>query len=550
MSDELHSLLHRQLKRFFGASPEIPSEWMPLLRAVDAAYREFDSDRRMLERSLELSSQELLHANTEMRAIFQAIPDLFFRIDVDGTILDYKAGTGDDYFTDPKTLLGKRFQEVPFEEVRAKLDDAISRLRRERTTVTLEYALPVRGAERFYEARFIPLPETQAIVMIRNITERKRIEAQLLLSDRMAALGTLAAGVAHEINNPLTYVVTNLSYALKEAKRALDRDPSGFDGLVESLEQAREGAQRVRQIVRDLRAFSHTDAEQRDALDVRRVLDSAINMALTEIKHRAQLIKSYREVPNVSANEGRLAQVFLNLLVNAAQAIPEGSVSANRIEVSTDTVNGKVVVEIRDTGGGISSRDMPRIFEPFFTTKPVGIGTGLGLFICQTIVSALDGEITVDSREGTGTTARVTLPAIGAAQPVAREEARSAGPRSRILVIDDEEKIGAAIARALEHEHDIESTTSPARALERLAGGEEFDLILCDVLMPEMSGMELFTRLCEVAPAQASRVVFVTAGARSPTVRAFLDGMTNRYLEKPVDLARIEALIREMRSPK
>src|SRR5687767_1815528 len=134
MPDELHSLLHRQLKRFFGASPDIPSEWMPFLRAVDGAYREFDTDRRMLERSPELSSQELLHASSEMRAIFQAIPDLFFRIDLDGTIVDYKAGGGEDYFTDPKTLLGKRFQEVPFEAVRATLDEAVSRLRQTRTT--------------------------------------------------------------------------------------------------------------------------------------------------------------------------------------------------------------------------------------------------------------------------------------------------------------------------------------------------------------------------------------------------------------------------------
>jgi signal transduction histidine kinase len=184
------------------------------------------------------------------------------------------------------------------------------------------------------------------------------------------------------------------------------------------LREAREGAERVRHIVRDLKVFSRGDTEERTAVDPRRVMDSCANMARGEIRHRARLVKRYAETPRVSANEARLGQVLLNLLVNATHAIPEGAPDENEIRVATGVdAEGRVMMEVEDTGSGIPDDVKAHIFEPFFTTKTGGAGTGLGLSICQSIVTALGGEITVESEVGRGTTFRVFLPPASMSDP-------------------------------------------------------------------------------------------------------------------------------------
>src|SRR4029079_12566875 len=185
------------------------------------------------------------------------------------------------------------------------------------------------------------------------------------------------------------------------------------DEAGEGLAEARQGAERVRNIVRDLRVFARGDEEQSGPVALRRVLDSSINIAWNEIRHRARLVKDYGDTPMVEANESRLGQVFLNLLLNAAHAISEGETERNEIRVSTRTDGrGHAIIEIRDTGGGIPPDIRDRIFDPFFTTKAAGEGTGLGLWICSGILSALGGEISVDSDVGRGSTFRVMLPPV------------------------------------------------------------------------------------------------------------------------------------------
>ena len=186
----MHSLLIRQLRRYYGDSFTIPEEWQGFISAVNDAYREFDTDRELLERSLDLSSQELLQANSEMWAIFQAIPDLMFRLDSEGTILDYKAGDLTDFFIQPTELLGKRIQDIPLMDVGDKFREAIHQVQEKKVIVSIEYALMVQDQENFYEARLLPLVEDQIIVIIRNITERKRSEKQLAkLNERFLMFG-------------------------------------------------------------------------------------------------------------------------------------------------------------------------------------------------------------------------------------------------------------------------------------------------------------------------------------------------------------------------
>jgi PAS domain S-box-containing protein len=257
------------------------------------------------------------------------------------------------------------------------------------------------------------------LVHARNLSERKRLEAQVVMADRLASVGRLAAAVGHEINNPLAYVMANLDLALERLAEPDVSAPDRLADIVEMLREAREGADRVRHIVRDLKVFSRGETEERTRVDPRRVLDSCVNMARGEIRQRAKLVKRYGETPPVLANEARLGQVILNLLVNAAHAVPDGDPDAHEISVATRCDDrGRVVIEVRDSGAGIPDDVKRRIFEPFFTTKGAGRGSGLGLSICQSIVTALGGEITFDSQLGRGTSFSVILPAAPATTSV------------------------------------------------------------------------------------------------------------------------------------
>jgi PAS domain S-box-containing protein len=380
-----------------------------------------------------------------------------------------------------------------------------------------------------------------------DVTEKRRLQAQLIQSDRMASMGTLAAGVAHEINNPLAYVVANLGWvtqALGGASPGAAIPPEDHAEMREALEEARSGAERVRAIVRDLKTFSRADEPARGPTDVRRVLESALNLARNEIRHRARVVTDLGEVPTVEASEHRLGQVFLNLLINAAQAIPEGRAHQNQVRAVTRADDrGWAVVEVHDTGIGIPPEHLTSIFEPFFTTKPAGVGTGLGLAICHGIVTGLGGEIRVASQPGRGSVFQVLLPPARAPTPEPLPPAAPAprAPRARILVVDDEPLVGRAIQRILGAGHQVAVEASGRGALARLERGERFDLLLCDLMMPEMTGQDLLEALTRTAPELSSRVAFLTGGAFTPAAREFLERTGRPWLEKPFEA---EALLR------
>lgn len=403
----------------------------------------------------------------------------------------------------------------------------------------------------------------------RDLTERKQMQARLLLADRMVSVGTLAAGVAHEINNPLAYVMTNLEMVgarrlppVVARLRDLETDATSrladeVAGAIEMIDVAREGSERMRDIVRDLRTFTRAaDEEKRAAVDVRRVLDASINLAWNEIRHRARLVKEYDDVPPIVANEARLGQVFLNLLVNAAQALHVGGASENVIRVATSVDRaGHVIVEVSDTGPGIPEEILDRIFDPFFTTKPVGVGTGLGLWICQGIVTSLGGHITADSKPGGGATFRVLLPSAATMEQQSAQAAHAAPApppvteRLRLLVVDDEIAIGRTLAIALGDAFEVTTATSGREALAILEGGErQFDVVLCDLMMPDVSGMDVYERIIVHAPALARRFVFVTGGAFTDRARAFVERVQTPVIEKPFDLTELPNLLRAQAS--
>jgi signal transduction histidine kinase/AmiR/NasT family two-component response regulator len=392
--------------------------------------------------------------------------------------------------------------------------------------------------------------------------DQVKIRERLMISERMASAGTLAAGIAHEINNPLAIVMGNLEMtsealgrAVAQARELVASGGRGLEALTECLAEleepirdSREGAQRIRDIIRDVKLFSRPDDESPCRVDIHRVANSSIRMAYNEIRHRAKVVKDYGDVPMVNANESRLGQVLLNLIVNAAQSIPEGRADTNEIRVTTRTADdGFAIVEVSDTGSGIPKANLERIFDPFFTTKPVGVGTGIGLAICRHIVAEIGGRIEVESVVGEGTLFRLALPRADKGSgvvPVAR--AVKTGPRRRVLIVDDDAALGRAVGRGLSGHHDATIVTSGADALARIGSSEPFDVILMDVMMPEMSGMELYERLRALAPKQAEQVVFLTGGAFSPAAREFLDRVPSPRLDKPFKSEDLLAIVEEV----
>ena len=380
-------------------------------------------------------------------------------------------------------------------------------------------------------------------------SERRRTasetEAQLLRSSRMAELGTLAAGVAHEINNPLSYIHNNVEY-LQRLGATINPEETA-----EIFDEIRTGADRIARIVRDIGTFSRVDSEEAaEPLDVREALDSAVNLLQNQLRHRATLRRDYREVPAVLGSPSRLGQVFVNVLTNALQALPEGRVEESQIAIRVrpgSDAEPSVIVEIEDNGGGIPPQVKSRAFEPFYTTKPVGVGTGLGLSICYGIVSKLGGQIRLDSVEGQGTTVIIELPASTAElrDPTPAPPAAAEGELSpiKILIIDDDRILAQTIARMLGH-HDVTVVTGGNDALARLDRGDAFDVLLCDLMMPDLTGMDFFERLERSHRELAHRVIFVTGGAFTSQAQDFLRRTSNLCLEKPLNFKQLEQAIR------
>jgi PAS domain S-box-containing protein len=392
-----------------------------------------------------------------------------------------------------------------------------------------------------------------------DVTERRRMLDRLQIADRLVAVGTLAAGVAHEINTPLAFVCANLSFSLDELDKAAApgsaTDGASLQRTVEdcriALREAANGAQRVRRIVQDLRVLSRQSEDERSVpIDVGLALEAALHIARTDLQRRARVVTHLADVPPVLGDEGRIAQVFLNLLVNAAQAIPEGNPEGNQVEITVAPVAGRVCVQVRDTGCGIAEANLKRIFDPFFTTKPVGVGTGLGLAISHRIVTSLGGGIDVVSEPGRGSTFTVTFPAARrAADPGPEVAAVAAEPGDgvkarglRVLVIDDEPLFCRSMIRMLAAEHVVVAVDDPREALQRIEGGERFDVVLSDLNMPNLSGVELHAAIEKVAPDLADRMIFVTGGALG-TASEFLTRMKGRVLAKPLDGCQVEAAI-------
>jgi PAS domain S-box-containing protein len=385
------------------------------------------------------------------------------------------------------------------------------------------------------------------LAFARDVTERKEIQRRLIESDRLAALGTLAAGVAHEINNPLTYTQLSAQHVSRLLERAgvPDEMLSLLRGYLEDIDH---GISRIASITQSLRSFVKDDANAPGPVDLEQVIARALKMVDNDLRHAARLVRAIAPMPTVLGNAARLEQVFVNVLINAIKALPPEPVEPHEIHVATEHAGDRVTVTIRDTGCGIPAALRGRIFEPFFTTRDVGHGMGLGLSVSKTIVEKLGGDIEVDSIENVGTTVRVHVP-IYRPELQATDDAGAMPllapapppPRRRVLVVDDEPLICDAIERELADNHDVAVAMTGSDALA-LVAARKFDLILCDVMMPGMDGHELYRRIAAQYPGLERRFVFMT-GALAPSVAKALDGLPNPWLAKPFEIEDVLALI-------
>ncbi|MEO0322311.1 MAG: ATP-binding protein [Myxococcota bacterium] len=370
-------------------------------------------------------------------------------------------------------------------------------------------------------------------------------EARLALADRLASLGTLAAGAAHEINNPLSVVATNAVVMLETLEKAEAEVPEEVREELGTLaEEIREGARRVQRTVRDLRTLTREPPTTMGAVELLSLTEATAPLVRHELRHRARLEIDVPAGLSAWADEGRLGQVLLNLLINAAHAIPPGDVEAQRVRVSARPRGELLEIAVEDTGSGIPAENLAHIFEPFFTTKPQGEGTGLGLSVCYGLVRALGGTIDVDSTPGVGTTFTLRLRrAESTRRSGTRAVAAAPEHRARVLIIDDDAVVARTLARTL-RDHDVSIATDPREGLRRCRS-EPFDVVLCDVMMPEMTGPQLLLRLerSDDACVSPEAVVFISGGAFESATREALEHLPNRLLEKPLDVTELRGLV-------
>ena len=377
-----------------------------------------------------------------------------------------------------------------------------------------------------------------------------RAREQALLAERMASLGTLAAGVAHEINNPMVFVASNVEVVLRQMKAAR-RDPTTRIDLAEceaALADAMNGATRVRDIVADLRTFASAPEESLRTVDVGKVLGAVSRIVHNELRHRAVLELSIEQGLAVIASGSRLSQVMVNLLTNAIQAMPDRPVGDNRIAVTARAAGGdRAIVEVADNGAGIDPEVMDRVFEPFFTTKPAGVGMGLGLYVCKNLVDAMNGSLTLTSDPGKGARATLELARALRAAPSVAPPATLPPPkdRRRVLIVDDEPLVSRALARMLRASSEVTTAGSVDEALSVLKDAR-FDAILCDVMMPGRGGADLLRELSRRDAALAARVGFITGGAFDHVSQALLDTVGDRWISKPFDSTTVELLLQRL----
>lgn len=364
--------------------------------------------------------------------------------------------------------------------------------------------------------------------------DRELLGERLSVLRRRLGAGTIiATSLAHEISNPLTWVLANLEHALSSL-------PPDDVTLGSPIRDALLGVEQIQAILQGLRSYTQHSKDALTGVELGPVLEGVVRMLGDGLRRSATLHCEWTALPTVLIHEAELRQVLLNLITNALQAFPDRPREENRVGIVSRAHPEGIAIEITDNGVGIDPRILPRIFDPFFTTKRASQGTGLGLSISTRMVMAMGGRIEAESEQGVGTTFRVILRT--ADLPRART-------RSRILLLEDEPLVVSLLQRLLSDRYDIESTPDAVEALSWLEAGKHFDVILSDLMLPGMDGMEFFQRLVEDHPSLVPRTGFITGGAFTDQARHFLADHDTRLLEKPFTAASLRNFVQSLEAP-
>jgi two-component system cell cycle sensor histidine kinase/response regulator CckA len=560
------------IERIHRAAPRIPIVVLSGIaddelgqRAIQAGAQDFlhknDLHAASLARSLRHAT-ERARLQDQFRALVENNADALVVIDRDGVVTYLNRAA--------EALFGRAHHDMVGQSFGFPMPaGAISEI---------EIAQP-EAAPRAAEMRVAPITwegKSGWLASIRDITDRKRAEdlqRRLHHADRLASIGQLASGVAHEINNPAGFILGNLEVLdehLQMVERACARivhaaqarDPDAVTRLRADLDivvremhgmlaDSMSGVERIARIVKTLSSFARIDQGEIERVDVNEVLETACKITYNEIRHRAVLDRDLGPLPQIVADPGKLVQVFTNLLINAAQSIAPGATDRNRVRVSTRQREAELVIQVEDTGCGIPSENLERIFEPFFTTKTRGLGTGLGLPLSSDIIRKHGGHMRVSSAVGQGTMFEIVLPVdTGMALPVRAPAAARSGDtrRGRVLVIDDEAMLLETFKRMLRREHEVVAVEGGARAIAELERDPAFDVVLCDLMMPDLDGRQLYRILCERWPSLRSRVVFCSGGAFDAAAREFIENARREHpiIEKPVKREQVLAVVRRV----
>jgi signal transduction histidine kinase/ActR/RegA family two-component response regulator len=506
---------------------------------------------------LEELAGELRIERDVLRETFDVFQDGLLMLDAGGTIVIENAAGRRLLDEVPPTLSPEGASDSSDGLIRLGLRSFLAEFAREAIARNATRGRTLAWKGRQLDVRVNPAAGGRALVCVRDVTEERDRELRRLQSEKLATLGLLAAGVAHEINNPAAFVLANVD-ALAGILRRLDESMRSLgihagngklaDQLFDAMtlvQESKEGMARIHRIARDLHSFSRIDDDASALSDVNAAVDSALTMLRSELRYRAEVDRSLGAKSLVRASAARLVQVFLNLLLNAAHALADLHPSRNRLCVRSRDEDGQVIVEVEDNGPGIPPEVMPRIFESFFTTKPPDLGTGLGLPISLDIVRRAGGDLTAESLPGRGALFRVRLPA-AKGLPVVKSRglpSLKTIERRRLLAIDDEALLLKAFSRMLTPHHDIETRLGAREALRGFGEDRQFDVVLCDLQMPDMSGVELFEKVKQRWPDLAERFIFITGGAFSAEARRFLEDPGIACINKPFELRELLELI-------
>jgi len=537
-----------------GDEPLPPA--LDVLLAADELILQFES--RFAEA---YTTRALLASEERYRDIFELATDVLATIDRKGELIEINARLEALLGLNTADWISRPLAELAIPADHEALEDAVTAALGGAPTREVNVRCVTRDkSSRMMSVRISPLSDGEALlVVMRDVTDEVARRAQILLGEKLASIGQVAASVAHELNNPMAWVMANLEQIRGAAVRLLHtaRRHPGEDDLLRSIDTIDEachealiGVERMRDIVTDLNVFSSSNERRPERMELVDVIELALRMTGPQLSQLCRIERSYGDMPPLVGYPGKLSQVFVNLFINAAQAMPPRPRDENVVRVTARFEAGVYEVEVQDNGSGILPDVLEHIFDPFFTTKEEHARAGIGLWVSRKILEEQRGSMQVASTRGAGTRFTIRLTGLDpTALPHEPQAAETPPPprRATILFVDDEPMLLSAFARAFDDQHEVLIADSGQAALDLLQQrGGQVDAIVCDLLMPQMSGMDLYDAVGELYPGLRPRMAFMSGGAFTARAREFIERVDNPKIAKPIALGDLERAIADL----